>query len=63
MNLKNPTLQILTWFAMGAACCFVLWWLSAVLMPFILAGVIAYLLLPAVLFLSRKKRFSNGLSV
>ncbi len=63
MNLKNPTLQILTWFAMGAACCFVLWWLSAVLMPFILAGVIAYLLLPAVLFLSRKKRFSNGLSI
>ena len=32
------------------------------LMPFILAGVIAYLLLPSVLFLSRKKTFSSGLT-
>ncbi len=61
MNSKSSTVQILSWLAMAVAFCFVLWWLKAVLMPFILAGVIAYLLLPAVFYLSGKQPFPNGL--
>ncbi len=60
MQTKNNPFQILTWLLMAIGCCLVLWWLKAVLMPFILASVVAYLLLPAVLYLSGEKTFSSG---
>ena len=60
MQTKNNSFQILTWLLMAAGCCLVLWWLKAVLMPFILATVVAYLLLPSVLYLSGVKALSNG---
>ena len=60
MQTKNNPLQILTWLLMAVASCLILWWLRAVLMPFILASVVAYLLLPAVLYLTGIKAFPSG---
>jgi len=59
MQTKNNSFQILTWLIMAIGCCLVLWWLRAVLMPFILASVFAYLLLPAVLFLTEGIALAN----
>jgi predicted PurR-regulated permease PerM len=58
-NQLSP-LKIFSWLAMAIGCCLLIWWLRAVLMPFILAAAIAYLLLPAVLYLSGAKAFPNG---
>ena len=60
MQTKNNPLQILIWLIMALGCCFVIWWLRAVLMPFILASVVAYLLLPAVLYLTGEKALASG---
>ena len=60
MKSKNNPFQILTWLIMAMGCCWILWWLKAVLMPFILATVAAYLLLPAVHYLTGERAFANG---
>lgn len=55
MNLTSAQRHSLSWLLIAAAGLAVLWWLAPVLMPFLVAAVLAYALRPAVEGLCRRR--------
>lgn len=63
MQLSTPLRRTLAWAGIALAAVLLLWLLTPVLAPFVLAGVLAYMLRPAAQALSRRLRVPRWLAI